>query len=118
MPEGILEKVGTHRRSKAPLLGRDRGGGADHHRKLLVLECACVPTGSQRAEQFCRGLPGVRSYLLVYSGIDSSAAGHPRCEASCWSTVEWVSLAQAAHGMKPLASLRQTRQLWHREPAV
>ena len=32
--EGTWEKVWARRRSKAPLLGRVRGGGADHHRNL------------------------------------------------------------------------------------
>ena len=36
--EGTWEKVWTYRRGKAPLLGRVRGGGADHHRKLCALE--------------------------------------------------------------------------------
>ena len=34
--EGTWEKVWARRRSKAPLLGRVRGGGADHHRNLPV----------------------------------------------------------------------------------
>ena len=36
------EKVQTHRRGKAPFLGRARGGGADHHKKLPSLEHACA----------------------------------------------------------------------------
>ena len=39
MEEGTWEKVQTHRRGKAPLLGTSRGGGVDHHRKLPALEC-------------------------------------------------------------------------------
>ena len=38
--EGNQEKVWTHRRGKAPLLGRVRGGEADHHRKQPAPECA------------------------------------------------------------------------------
>ena len=37
MAEGTWEKVWASRRSKAPLLGRERGGGADHHRNLPAL---------------------------------------------------------------------------------
>ena len=40
MAEGTWEKVGTHRRSKAPLLGRVRGSGADCNRKLPAPEHA------------------------------------------------------------------------------
>lgn len=53
MAKGTQEKVGTPcRRGKALLLGRERGGGADCHRKLLVLEHPRMPTGSQRVGQF------------------------------------------------------------------
>ena len=36
--EGTQQKVWTLRRSKVPLLGRARGGGADHCRKLPAPE--------------------------------------------------------------------------------
>ena len=39
MAKGTQEKVQTCKRSKAPLLGRARGGGVDHHRKCPALEC-------------------------------------------------------------------------------
>ena len=39
MAEGIQEKIQTHRRGKAPLLGRMRRG-VGHHRKLPALEHA------------------------------------------------------------------------------
>ena len=39
MAEGTWEKVWTHRRSKAPLLGRGRGGGVDIHRNLSEHVC-------------------------------------------------------------------------------
>ena len=38
MAKGTQEKAWTHRRGKVPLLGRARGRGADHHRKLPALE--------------------------------------------------------------------------------
>ena len=31
-------------------VGKGRGGGVGHHRKLLGSQCAVLPTGSQRAE--------------------------------------------------------------------
>ena len=41
--KGTQEKVQTHRRGKAPLFRRVRGGGVDHHRKLPVLSMhACL----------------------------------------------------------------------------
>ena len=42
--EGTCEKVWACRRSKVPLLGRARGGGADLHRNLPVP----MSVGSQR----------------------------------------------------------------------
>ena len=44
--EGTQEKVWAYRRSKAPLLGRARGGGEDCHRNLQ----AHMHMGSQRVE--------------------------------------------------------------------
>ena len=54
------EKVWAHRRSKAPLLGRVRGGGADYHRNLPAHAC----TGSQRAGHLWFRLWLARSHLL------------------------------------------------------
>ena len=35
---------------QAATVGKGTGGGAGCHRKLLGPQCACLPTGSQRAE--------------------------------------------------------------------
>ena len=43
--EGTREEVWTCRRSKVPLLGRVRGGGADNHRNLFP----CTYTHTQRS---------------------------------------------------------------------
>ena len=59
MAEGTLEEVSTHR-SKVPLLGRMRGGGADHHRNLPVHACA----GSQRVGHLWHRLWVARSHLF------------------------------------------------------
>ena len=42
--EGTQEVVWACRGSKAPLSGRMRGGGAEHHRNLFP----CINAGSQR----------------------------------------------------------------------
>ena len=60
MAEGTREKVWAHRRSKAPLLGRARGGGEDRHKNLP----AHVHTRSQRTECPWFLLRVVRSHLL------------------------------------------------------
>ena len=58
--EGTQEKVWACRRSKAPLLGRVRGGWADGHRNLP----AHASSGSQRAGHLCGRLLVSRSHLL------------------------------------------------------
>ena len=58
--KGSWEEVWAHRRSKAPLLGRTRGGGADHHRNLFPCTCA----GSQRVGCLWYRLWVVRGHLL------------------------------------------------------
>ena len=94
--EGTGEKVKTLRRGKAPLLGRERRGGADPYRKLLEPEPMHEPAGSQRVGHFWHRLHGWRSCLLVCSRPESSGSGHLRHEAACYP---W-----------------QTRWLWHRQP--
>ena len=47
--EGTQEEVWAYRRSKAPLLGRVRGGRVDLHRNLFP--CSCMD--SQRVESLC-----------------------------------------------------------------
>ena len=83
MAEGTGEKFGTRRRGKAPLLGRERGGGVDLHWKLLVSECVPVPVGSQRVGQFWSGLPRARSHLLLCGRMDVSGTGSLQGEATC-----------------------------------
>ena len=61
MAEGTSEKVRTCRRGKAALLGRAKGGGADHHRKLL--ECEHAHEGSQRAGWLWHRLQGGKKPL-------------------------------------------------------
>ena len=82
MAEGTLEKVGTHRRGKAPLLGQARGGGVDHHRKLLAPERAHAHGFSE--------------------GGATLAQTTERCEASCSSRGDWALLVQATGGQVPL----------------
>ena len=74
MAEGTQEKVWTHRRGKAPFLGRARGGGADCHRKLPVPECVCVPAAFQRAGWLWRRPLAARSHLLLYGGPGGSVS--------------------------------------------
>ena len=62
--EGTREKVWTCRRGKVPLLGRARGGGTDHYRKLSHWNM-CILAGSQRAGWLWLRLWAVRSLLLV-----------------------------------------------------
>ena len=58
MEEGTWEKVQILRRGMAPLLGRTRGEGVGRHRKLLVPQCAHVPTGLQKVEHsWCSPCP-------------------------------------------------------------
>ena len=84
MAEGTQEKVKTHRRGKVPLLGRVRGGGVDHHRKLLVPERAQAPRAGWL---WCRPLVA-RSHLLLYR--------------------DPAALVQAVQGKKPLGHLGET----------
>ena len=90
MAEGTQEKVKTHRRGKVPLLGRVRGGGVDHHRKLLVPERGQAP----RAGWLWRRPLVARSHLLLYR--------------------DPAALVQAVQGEKPHASLQGTWRLWCR----
>ena len=64
MAEGTQEKVWTHRRGKAPLLRRARGGGVDHHRKLPVPEQAHAYGLSEDGRLWCR-LWVARSLLVL-----------------------------------------------------
>ena len=75
---------------QASLLERERGGGADRHRKLPVHERAHVPAGFQRVGQLWRRPLVARSQLLLYRGLVQSAA--------------W--------GKKPRASLQGTQHFW------
>ena len=61
MAEGTQEKVRTRRRGKVPLLGRARGGGVDHHRRLPVHARA----GSPRVGCLWPRLRVARSHLPV-----------------------------------------------------
>ena len=75
MAEGTREKIWTCKSGKVPLLGRVRGGGADHHKKLPAPEHACAPKGSQRVGRFWCQLQAVRSHELVYERLGSSDTG-------------------------------------------
>ena len=94
--ERTWEKVWAQRRSKAPLLGRARGGGSDHHRNLPVHT----------------GTPALR-------GQDTSGTGYGWREATCLTTGDWVLLVPATGGWAPLEwakgswGLRATRSLLH-----
>ena len=40
---GTQEEIWACRRRKAPLLGKARGRGADHHRSIFLYACAASP---------------------------------------------------------------------------
>ena len=82
--EGTPEKVQIRRRGRVPLLERARGGGVDHHRKLLVPERAQAPRAGWL---WCRPLVA-RSHLLLYR--------------------DPAALVQAVQGKKPLGHLGET----------
>ena len=71
MAEGTWKKVWAHRRGKAPLLGRERGGGVDCHRNLL----AHARLGSQRVGHLWHRLGMVRSHLLWLQETGSFSCG-------------------------------------------
>ena len=65
MAEGTREKVCTHRRGKAPLLGMARGGGVDRHRKFPAPKRAHTLAGSQRLGPLWCRLWEVRNILFI-----------------------------------------------------
>ena len=58
--KGIQEEVWAHRRCKAPLLGRVRGGKEGHPRNLFL----CICQGCQRAGHLWQRQQMSRSHLL------------------------------------------------------
>ena len=63
--EGIGEEVCAHKRSKASLLERVRGGGVDCCRNLLP----CAHTGSQMVWYFGTGYSGKRSLVQAIGDL-------------------------------------------------
>ena len=88
MAEGAWEKDQAHRRGKAPLLGRARGGGTDHHRKLSVLENVLAPGLSEGGAALAQAM-AMRSFF----------------------TGDWVLLVQATGGWAPLVWAEGMRRL-------
>ena len=80
--EGTQKKVQTHRRGKAPLLGRAKGGGADAIGNSLP----------QRA----------RTCLWALRGQGGSGTGCRQKEASCSYRGDVVLLVQATSGQASL----------------
>ena len=80
--QGNREEVWAHRKSKAPLLVRARGQGADHHRNLFP----CPHTGSQSVGCLWHRLWVARGHLLRLWG-DQVPIG--------WATGGWAPLVWA-----------------------
>ena len=80
--EGTQEKVLAGRRGKVPLLGRARGGGVDHHRKLPVHTYAHACSLSEG-----------RAALAQATGGKKPLA---------WARGDWVLLVQATSGQANL----------------
>ena len=64
MAEGTQEKVQTHRKGKAPLFGRAKGGGVDAIGNSLHWSMNII-LGSQRVERLWPRLRVARSLLLI-----------------------------------------------------
>ena len=84
MTEGNWEKIWACRRGKVPLLGRVRGGGADHHRKLLH-PSMITPMGSQRRGISGAGYRQEEDSCLVYSRLSFSYAGYQWLGKFVWA---------------------------------
>ena len=55
--KGTQEEVWAHRKTKAPLLGRVKGGGADHHRYIFPCSHGLSEIGVSLAQAMCDEVP-------------------------------------------------------------